>query len=107
MGGGHSAWKKRVRRGGLAKEGGGGAICRHRPHLGPKGKDREKQRKGNIGGGPKKKKRKTKICSENRKMELVANNDTSLTNMMISLFSVAIFLTIGKYSYKMFYTSNT
>ena len=56
--GGHSAWRKRVARGEPAK-GSGGAICRHRPHLGRKGKDIELNRKGNIGGGnPKKNKRK-------------------------------------------------
>ena len=54
--GGHSAWRKRVAAGELAK-GSGGAICRHRPHLGRKGKDRAVERKGNINGGPRKKKR--------------------------------------------------
>jgi hypothetical protein len=55
--GGHSAWKKRVSNGELAK-GYAGAICRHRPHLGRKGKDLIKNRKGYIGGGnPKKRKR--------------------------------------------------
>jgi len=59
--GGHSAWRKRVATGELAKQS-GGAICRHRPHLGRKGKDREVERKGNINGGPRKKKRnKVKI----------------------------------------------
>jgi len=53
--GGHSAWRKRVANGELAKKS-GGAICRHRPHLGRKGKDREVERKGNIKGGPRKKK---------------------------------------------------
>ena len=59
--GGHSAWRKRLAAGELAKQS-GGAICRHRPHLGRKGKDREVERKGNINGGPRKKKRnKAKI----------------------------------------------
>ena len=53
--GGHSAWRKRVASGELAKKS-GGAICRHRPHLGRKGKDRKVERKGNINGGPRKKK---------------------------------------------------
>jgi hypothetical protein len=56
--GGHSAWRKRVARGELAK-GSGGAICRHRPHFGRKGKEREKERKGNIAGGNPKKKEKS------------------------------------------------
>lgn len=56
--GGHSAWRKRVERRELAK-GLGGAIMRHRPHRGRKGKDLIKNRKGHIGGGnPKKKKKK-------------------------------------------------
>ena len=54
--GGHSAWRKRVENGELAK-GYAGAACRHRPHLGRKGKDLIKNRKGWIGGGnPKKSK---------------------------------------------------
>ena len=55
--GGHSAWKKRVARGELAK-GSGGAILRHRPRLGRRGKDLELNRKGKIGGGNPKKVRK-------------------------------------------------
>lgn len=58
--GGHSAWRKRLAAGMNAK-GMGGAICRHRPHFGRKGKDLVKNRKGNIGGGnPKKVKKRTK-----------------------------------------------
>eukprot|EP00549_Striatella_unipunctata_P007106 CAMPEP_0118687870 /NCGR_PEP_ID=MMETSP0800-20121206/8616_1 /TAXON_ID=210618 ORGANISM="Striatella unipunctata, Strain CCMP2910" /NCGR_SAMPLE_ID=MMETSP0800 /ASSEMBLY_ACC=CAM_ASM_000638 /LENGTH=93 /DNA_ID=CAMNT_0006585089 /DNA_START=62 /DNA_END=340 /DNA_ORIENTATION=+ len=57
MGGGHMAWRKRVARGELAK-GSGGAIMRHRPHLGRKGKDLIKNRKGHIGGGNPKKMKK-------------------------------------------------
>lgn len=57
--GGHSAWRKRVASGELAK-GSGGAINRHRPHFGRTGKDIEENRKGNIGGGnPKKMKKET------------------------------------------------
>ena len=56
--GGHAAWRKRVARGELAK-GLGGAIMRHRPHRGRKGKDLVLNRKGHIGGGnPKKRRRK-------------------------------------------------
>ena len=61
--GGHAAWKKRVEAGLLAK-GAGGAICRHRPHFGRKGKDLAKNRKGNIGGGNPKKKKKVTTESE-------------------------------------------
>mmetsp|Transcript_14256 Transcript_14256/g.18612 ORF Transcript_14256/g.18612 Transcript_14256/m.18612 type:complete len:123 (-) Transcript_14256:272-640(-) len=57
MAGGHSAWKKRVARGELAK-GAGGAIARHRPHLGRTGKDLILNRKGHIAGGNPKKLKK-------------------------------------------------
>lgn len=58
--GGHSAWRKRVAEGGLAKEGTGGAIARHRPRWGRKGKDLKLNRKGSIGGGnPKKTPKRT------------------------------------------------
>lgn len=63
--GGHSAWKKRVSAGGLAKEGPGGAIARHRPRNGRKGEDLKLNRKGNIAGGnPKKQKHKKKKQEE-------------------------------------------
>jgi len=55
--GGHSAWRKRIAAG-LNAKGMGGAICRHRPHFGRKGKDLVKNRKGNIGGGNPKKRKK-------------------------------------------------
>ncbi len=55
--GGHSAWRKRIKRGLLAKEGGGGAICRHHPRLGRRGKDLILNRKGYIKGGSNKKKK--------------------------------------------------
>lgn len=58
--GGHSAWKKRVSNGELAK-GYAGAICRHRPHLGRKGKDLIMNRKGHIGGGNPKKPKTTAV----------------------------------------------
>jgi hypothetical protein len=35
--GGHNGWRKRVRNGLLAKEGGGGNIARHRPRFGRQG----------------------------------------------------------------------
>lgn len=57
--GGHAAWKKRVANGELAK-GAGGAICRHHPHRGRKGKDLILNRKGFIGkGNPKKQKHRS------------------------------------------------
>ena len=50
--GGHSAWKKRAAAGGLSKDCAGGAILRHHPRLGRKGKDLALNRLGNIGGRP-------------------------------------------------------
>jgi hypothetical protein len=44
------AWKRRVQQGLLAKDG-GGAICRHHPRLGRRGKDLILNRKGHILGG--------------------------------------------------------
>ena len=72
--GGHSAWKKRVKNGELAKQG-GGAICRHRPRLGRRGKDIEKNKKGNILGGPNKKKKKRLVHPDSRQ---TTNSDDSL-----------------------------
>lgn len=56
--GGHSAWRKRVEAGLLAKQS-SGAICRHRPHFGAKGKEAIlRNKRGNrAGGNPKKQKR--------------------------------------------------
>lgn len=63
--GGNSAWKKRVANGELAK-GSGGAIARHRPRWGRKGKDLILNRKGHIAGGnPKKKKTKKRNDGDN------------------------------------------
>ena len=48
--GGHTAWRKRVAAGELAK-GSGGAALRHRPRLGRKGADiKLLNRLGNLGG---------------------------------------------------------
>ena len=80
--GGHSAWRKRLKAGLLAK-GSGGAICRHRPHLGPKGKEeREQLRKGNINGGPNKKKKKRE---QTKGLESTNTNETTNQKEMISL----------------------
>jgi hypothetical protein len=82
--GGHSAWKKRVAAGGLAK-GAGGAIARHRPRLGRKGKDLKLNRKGNIGGGnPKKQKAKKKAqkkaLEEQEEARSIQPDDSSRLN---------------------------
>lgn len=44
--GGHSAWRKRVAEGRLAKEGTGGAIARHRPRFGRMGLVRPSKKGG-------------------------------------------------------------
>lgn len=75
--GGHSAWRKRLARGELAK-GSAGAICRHRPHLGRKGKDLIKNRKGFIGGGNPKKSKKQSALGDMPKEEL---GDKSVGNL--------------------------
>ncbi len=80
--GGHSAWRKRLKAGLLAK-GSGGAICRHRPHLGPKGKEeREQLRKGNINGGPNKKKNKRELT---KGLENTNTNKSTIQREMISM----------------------
>lgn len=76
--GGHSAWRKRVEKGGLAK-GSGGAILRHRPRLGRKGKEQlALNRKGNLGGhgNPKKKSEKKKRQAANKVPTGDTINDT-------------------------------
>ncbi len=61
--GGHSAWRKRIAAGELAK-GSGGAIARHRPHFGRKGEDLKLNRKGNIAGGNPKKRKSSKAQTD-------------------------------------------
>jgi len=90
--GGHSAWRKRVEAGLLAKQS-SGAICRHRPHFGRKGKDILKNKKGNIGGGNPKKMRKAKVTTETTERtaskELVA---TCVVLLVVLIGSVMRFL---------------
>jgi len=86
--GGHAAWKKRVANGLLAK-GAGGAIARHRPRWGRKGKDLIKNRKGNIGeGNPKKKK------AVARSQDVVANPEKPNT-LFSAPITVVLSLAIG------------
>jgi len=98
--GGHSAWRKRVANGELAKQG-GGAICRHRPHLGRKGKDLIKNRKGFIGSGnPKKLKKYDAITDTITDEGLLTSSNRNLpvivlgtTWAVVLLSFVAYFLT--------------
>jgi hypothetical protein len=73
--GGNSAWRKRVAAGGLAK-GGGGAIARHRPRWGRKGKDLKLNRKGFIAGGNPKKSKLLKKQKEEQKEERKKQKET-------------------------------
>ena len=101
--GGHAAWKKRVANGGLAK-GVGGAIARHRPRWGRKGDDLKLNRKGNIGGGnPKKKKRNSNKCTQTNS-EHNGNVDTGSHFRVISSVVIAVTcLVLGSFVY---YISN-
>lgn len=65
--GGHGAWRKRLAAG-LPAKGAGGAMMRHRPHFGRRGKEELlKNRKGWIGGGnPKRKKRREIVVDEDK-----------------------------------------
>jgi hypothetical protein len=84
--GGHSAWRKRVAAGEPAK-GMGGAIMRHRPHLGRKGKDLILNRKGHIAGGNPKnmKKNKKKMQREQIGSSTLSHNDDGPLSSLLSL----------------------
>lgn len=97
--GGHSAWRKRLGNGELAK-GYAGAICRHRPHLGRKGKDLIKNRKGWIGGGnPKKQNFRTPSTkSVDEKTELARQVYAGLPFIVLSgLLVMLYFVLLGQY----------
>jgi hypothetical protein len=100
--GGHSAWRKRVERGDLAK-GYAGAICRHRPHLGRTGKDLNKNRKGNIGGGnPKKLSREFKDTKFRRDSATVRLNASKLLVWFLVLLSTIVAISYTFFSPKAF-----
>jgi len=87
--GGHSAWRKRVERGELAK-GLGGAIMRHRPHFGRKGKDLIKNRKGHIGGGNPKKQKKVLQNEEELPLSnvLLSSSSTIIGKLVLATLAV-------------------
>jgi preprotein translocase subunit Sss1 len=69
----------------LAK-GRGGAIARHRPHFGRKGKDLKLNRKGNIAGGnPKKSNSKAGVQAEQRVLAGVKESKSYLELTRITL----------------------
>lgn len=93
--GGHAAWRKRVARGELAK-GSGGAIMRHRPHRGRKGKDLILNRKGHIGGGNPKKKQKNKDKEEEEDVEeMVDTNEETGRRMVVILLGIPVAYLVG------------
>lgn len=82
--GGHSAWRKRVANGETSKNI-GGAIARHHPRLGRRGKDLALNRLGNIGGRPNPKKKKTKTTKMKRKTTSSATaTETEIKNVSAS-----------------------
>jgi hypothetical protein len=91
--GGHSAWRKRVAVGGLAK-GSGGASLRHRPHLGRRGVDLALNRKGNLGGhgNPKKNSKKTRDCNVNRSP--YAGHSPSTMNILMKSIGVSLVVVV-------------
>ena len=103
--GGHSAWRKRVAAGELAK-GSGGAICRHRPHLGRKGKDREVERKGNINGGPRKKKRNKAKLDQQSSSDPKEGEDQTIRDSNISsvtlVFQMLLVIYLLSFLYQVF-----
>lgn len=80
--GGHAAWRKRLANGELAK-GSGGAMLRHRPRWGRRGKDLILNRKGHIAGGnPKKKKIKKGTTTVQQQEYDEAFNRSSVEELM-------------------------
>ena len=95
--GGHSAWKKRVAEGGLAKAGSAGAIARHRPRFGRKGKDLKLNRRGNIAGGnPKRKKTKLKkeLKRQAKEQDLQQQQQTNANDSLISRWKAFVVLIV-------------
>ena len=94
--GGHAACRKRVASGETAK-GSGGAILRHRPRLGRRGKDLALNRKGNIAGGNPKKKKKAKAShTDNRVLEesTTEKEDLSIWALLLPFGVVFCFLVV-------------
>jgi hypothetical protein len=95
--GGHSAWRKRIERGELAKQS-SGAICRHRPHFGRKGKDLVKNRKGNIGNGnPKKRKSNKKGTQHDKEVRrvLMEKNRDKLASLLAMILLAALMTAVA------------
>lgn len=89
--GGHSAWRKRVEAGELAK-GRGGAIARHRPHFGRKGEDLKLNRKGNIAGGNPKKSKSTKSQTNPQDQHLISQRKKTTTYLYLRRFVLVALL---------------
>lgn len=89
--GGHSAWRKRVEAGELAK-GRGGAIARHRPHFGRKGEDLKLNRKGNIAGGNPKKSKSTKSQLSPQDNMGTSMSQTTSTHLFLRRIALTVLL---------------
>ena len=88
-------------------KGSGGAIMRHRPHLGRKGKDLILNRKGHIAGGnPKKKNKKSLEHSDqkNPQLELAADFDSNRPKnaVLLCVLSLLLMSTIGMLARRIF-----
>ena len=95
---------------GLTAKQSGGAIIRHRPHLGRKGKDLIKNRKGHIGGGNPKKQPKRNNNNNNNNKETIAANRTTTTSsgqpqtsqpsyLLVAGMTVLLVLSMAMYLY--------
>lgn len=97
--GGHSAWKKRAAAGGLSKDCAGGAILRHHPRLGRKGKDLALNRLGNIGGRPNPKNKRTRVRTPSQAEEQRDLNHGQLEQLLssgsIRTYPIIAFLAIA------------
>jgi hypothetical protein len=103
--GGHQAWRKRVAEGGIAK-GSGGAIMRHRPRFGRKGHAaRLEMRKGNIAGGPNKKKKHKGIKGNKEKViapPQALKYNHSLVKMLALSVGVPVALSVWRIYQKLY-----
>ena len=88
-------------------KGSGGAIMRHRPHLGRKGKDLILNRKGHIAGGnPKKKNKKSLEHSDRNNRQLEPTEDfesnRSKCAVLFCVLSLLLMATIGMLARRIF-----
>jgi len=91
-----------VANGELAKQY-GGAIGRHRPHLGRKGKDLMLNRKGNIGKGNPKKRRNKRLHPSSSGENLVSRDGASNSLfLLVPMCVVCVFFIYLFYTFVFF-----